>query len=359
MKRRSKVVLYLCLAAAVVAAVLFRWRWERKRQAAEHHRRGVAAFQEGNLERAAEEFQRETALAPTQPAGYYSLGIVEQRRGRYPLAARALRKAIELGATELDAPCALGFVAYRMAEYQAAVSPLRECVTRKPNDDQARYLLTQCYIGQGLSDDAEREVATLIERRPAEGQFHYVLGSLYLQRPASSQNNEAALRSLRKAIAFDKRLVGAYYSLGIVYRRMNRLHDAAQMLEQAVRRDPNNSEARRLLAATYQQLGRTADAQVQFRKVREEMTRVRHSQRLDYLMGEVLRNPQLPIAHFQLGCFYDETNELHRAAAALQTAAQLDPRWAEVHDKLALVYERMSKPQEAEKERETARRLRR
>jgi tetratricopeptide (TPR) repeat protein len=359
MKRRHKPILYFAVIALLVAAALFRMRWERSRQAAEYHRLGMAALQQGRLKEAAEEFQREAVLTANNPSAYASLGMVEKERGRYPQAARALRKALEWGADDVEIDCALGFISYRMTEYQAAVPRLRKCVRRKPDDDRSRYYLTQCYLSQGMMDDAEREIKVLIDHQPDTGQFHYILGTIYVARSASPQNNEAAMRSLRKAIAFDKNLTGAYHSLGIVYRRMNRLNDAAQMLEEAVRRDPSGYEIRRVLASVYRQMGNTAAAQEQFRRVREDMKKVRHSQRLDYLVGEaLLRNPQNPVAHYQLGCFYLETNELAKAAAALQTAAQLDPRWAEVHDKLALVHERTGKTDEAEKERETAKRLR-
>lgn len=358
MKRRHKLILYFAVTALLVAAVLFRMRWERSRQAAEHHRRGMAALQQGHLQEAAEAFQREAALTPNNPSVHASLGMIEKERGRYPQAARALRKALELGADDVEIDCALGFISYRITEYQAAVPRLRECVRRKPDDDRSRYYLTQCYLSQGMLNDAEREISVLIDRQPDTGQFHYVLGTIYVARSASPQNNEAAMRNLRKAVAFDKNLTGAYHSLGIVYRRMNRLHDAAKMLEEAVRRDPNGYEIRRVLASVYRQMGNTAAAQEQFRRVREDMKKVRHSQRLDYLMGEaLLRNPQNPVAHYQLGCFYLETNELEKATTELQSAAQLDPRWAEVHDKLALVYERIGKTDEAEQERKMAKRL--
>lgn len=359
MKRRHKPILYCALIALLAAAVLFRMRWERRRQAAEYHLQGMAALRQGRLKEAAEAFQRAAALTPNNPSVHASLGMVEKERGRYPQAARALRKALALGADEVEIDCALGFISYRMTAYQAAVPRLRKCLQRKPDDDRSRYYLTQCYLSQGMMDDAEREIRVLIDRHPDTGQFHYILGTIYMARSASQQNNKAAVRSLRKAIALDKHLTGAYHSLGIVYRRMHRLHDAAKMLEEAVRRDPNGYEIRRVLASVYRQMGNTAAAQEQFRRVREDMKKVRHSQRLDYLMGEaLLRNPQNPMAHYQLGCFYLETNELEKAAAALQTAAQLDPRWAEVHDKLALVYERTGKREEAEKERKTAKRLR-
>jgi Tfp pilus assembly protein PilF len=186
-----------------------------------------------------------------------------------------------------------------------------------------------------------------------------VLGTIYLARSASPENNKAALDSLQHAVALDDSLVGAYYSLGMIYRRLNRLSEAAESLERALKLDPNGKEIRRLLATTYQQMGKADAAQKQFRKVREQMTQERHAQRLNYLLGEAeMRSPQNPAAHFQLGCFYLETNELNKAAAALQNAARLDPRWAEVHDKLALVYQRLGKQEEANKERKTARELR-
>ncbi|MCS6860349.1 MAG: tetratricopeptide repeat protein [Abditibacteriales bacterium] len=355
MTRRLRALLYLAAVALLIGTVWLRLRWERLREAREYHRRGVAALQRGNLPEAVEAFQREVALTPHNPLAYASLGMVEKERGRYPQAARALRKALELGADDVEIDCALGFIFYRMTQYQAAVPRLKRCIRRQPDDDRSRYYLTQCYLSQGMLDDAEREIRVLIDRHPQTGQFHYVLGAIYMARSASPQNNDAAARSLRTAIAFDKNLTGAYYSLGIVYRRMNRLAEAAQMLEEALRRDPGGYEIRRVLASVYRQMGNHAAAREQFRRVRADMQKVRYSQRLDYLRGEaLLRNPQNPVAHYQLGCFYLETNELNKAAAALQTAAQLDPTWTEVHEKLAQVYERLGKRREAEQARQRA-----
>lgn len=355
--RRLKLVLYVSLLAALGAALLTRFRWERQRRAQAHDRLGMAYFNHGNLAAAAREIRREIAVTPENALAYYKLGIIELQRGQYQEARNALSQAIARRVEQPQAPCALGLAAFRMSDYSAAVQPLKQCLARNPGDDDARYLLASSYMGQARLDEAEQSFRELLNRRPNNSQVLYSLGTIYLYRPSTPANNTAALAVLQQAVAVGHAPPGAYYSLGLVYRRAGRWPEAAAALEKAVRADPQLLEARRALGLVYRRLGREQEANEQFRITRAGWAAASRDKRLTYLRNEVLRNPTNPMTHFQLGCLYEELDDNRSALAELEAAARLDPKLPDAHEHIARIDERIGKPLEAQQERALAERL--
>src|SRR5438132_376169 len=89
-----RLAVYAGLLAAVAAALIARFRWEHTRRVEDHDRRGMMAFNQGDLSTAAAELRRVIALAPERALAYYKLGIVELQRGRPQAAREALEKAL-------------------------------------------------------------------------------------------------------------------------------------------------------------------------------------------------------------------------------------------------------------------------
>jgi tetratricopeptide (TPR) repeat protein len=334
-QRPVRPVLYAGLLVTLGVAGVVRWQWERARLAREHDRQGMALFREGNLEAAAGELRQEIALAPGRAVAYYSLGLIELQRGRPQAARETLSRAMALRVEQPQAPCALGLATYRMSDYSAAVAPLQQCLARNPEDEDARYLLAQSFLGQARLDEAEAQFRELLTRQPGNGRALYALGTVYLFRPSTPANNAAALTVLQGATAREDAPAGAFYSLGLVYRRLGRWREAAASLEQAVRRDPELLEARRTLGLVYRRLGRGMEAKQQFQAVRSRWEAAHRDQHLAYLRDEAQRNPTHPMTHYQLGCLYQELGQFAGARSELETALQLDPTLPEARERLS------------------------
>jgi tetratricopeptide (TPR) repeat protein len=353
-----KRVVYGSLLAALGAALVIRARWEGEQRARVYDRLGMAYFKQGDLGAADRELRREIRLTRANALAHYKLGIIDLQRGQPQQARDALTEAIALGTDQPRAYCALGLAAFRMSDYGAAIAPLQRCIARNPDDDDARYLLAASYLGQARLDEAERDFKELLQREPKNSRFLYSLGTVYLYRPATAANNAAALAALRQAVALGNAPAGAFYTLGLVCRRAGRWQEAAAALGEALRRDPRMLEARQPLGLVYRRLGKEKEANEQFRIARAQAAAAQRDRRLTYLQGEATRNPMNPLVHFQLAALYDELKENAAARAEYETAAALDSRMPDPHDRLAEVDVRLGKTREAQRERALAQRLR-
>jgi tetratricopeptide (TPR) repeat protein len=346
-----RIFLYVGLLSALGAAVATRWLWGRTQRAEEHGRLALLAFNQGRLDDAGTELRRELAIDPGRALPYYKLGVIESRQKRYPEAREALTRAIALGVRQPQADCVLGFVEFQLADYSGAVAPLERCLAHHPEDDQARYLLAESFLGQARHDEAEKILRELIRRHPRNAQIFYVLGTVYLSRPATSANDDAAIAVLRRAIALDNTMPGAFYSLGLVYRRAGRWQEAALALQAAVRRDPKMPEARHALGQIYRRLGKVTEAREQFRIARIQSAAANRDRRISYLRGETQRNPENPMVHVELGRLLEERRERSGAAAEFESALRLNPSLAEARQHLAALHTHDAKPEGEERQR--------
>src|SRR5205823_4429949 len=144
----------------------------------------------------------------------------------------------------------LGMSYYKQGKLDAAAVELRREVAIAPERALAYYKL-------GIME--------LQQRRPKDGRLLSSLGTIYLYRASTPDNNQAALAVLRQATALRDAPAGAYYSLGRTYRRAGRWSEAAAALEEALKRDPQMLEARHALGSVYRRLGQESRASEQFR----------------------------------------------------------------------------------------------
>jgi predicted Zn-dependent protease len=90
-------------------------------------------------------------------------------------------------------------------------------------------------------------------------------------------NLESAIPLLRKAIQMKNDLRLAYVDLGAALMRQKEYSEAARMLQHAVELDPAEPDAHYRLARVYQAMGKTAESQVEFAKVRDLHQRAEES----------------------------------------------------------------------------------
>ncbi len=85
---------------------------------------GVAAFQAGQYEEAAEVFRTVVSRSPEAPQGHYMLGLSLQRQKRLAEAEAALAKAVELGASEVKYTLSLAQLRIQVKRPDAALASL-------------------------------------------------------------------------------------------------------------------------------------------------------------------------------------------------------------------------------------------
>jgi tetratricopeptide (TPR) repeat protein len=166
---------------------------------------------------------------------------------------KARQQAAELaGISPLQGHLAAAFLAIREKNNAAAEREYEGAITVAPDSSSGYIALGVLMQRQERWNDALVAFDRLLKRRPEEMSAHYQIGRTAALSGQSLDRGEQSLklwlarppRTVQPAI-----LAGAHLRLGQIYERKGR-HDAARAeLEEALRINPRNDEARRALAA--------------------------------------------------------------------------------------------------------------
>jgi tetratricopeptide (TPR) repeat protein len=312
------------------------------------------------------------------------------------LAIPELEKVIDLDPGNLDARANLGVLLFFRGEYASAVSQLHAALKIQPNlwkirallglaevhtsdaadalnDLEAAFPLIQdkkLKVEVGLElvglynqssdlDDAAGIITQLRKADPENAEVQYAAYRTYadlsgesmlelsLAAPDSAQmhqllaheetregNTNAAIAQYRKAIAIDAHLPGVHYELAEILHTSEDpvvKKEAEQEYRAAVAESPQDEKA-------ICKLGEIAAAKGDLKQTYD-----------DYAKAAALQ-PADAEAKLGLAKALIEMNEPDKALLLLEASAQLEPTSSAVHYRLATLYKKMRRPQDAERE---------
>lgn len=196
--------------------------------------------------------------------------------------------------------------------------------------DAQRALSLQLYragttlANEGRRDQAEAMLLRAIEIDPTNGNAWHALGGFYW-----AQDRDKSLEMYRASLAagtlepFFERFAG-----GRIAFVEGRLEEAAALLEEAVRIQPDHSDAVVLLGTTLSRLGRLPEA-------------------ISYLEGAAQSSPRAFWPLIELGRIYLDLGDYDQAIEALTTAAGRRADIAQTFELLAEAYARAGQAQQA------------
>jgi len=185
----------------------------------------------------------------------------------------------------------------RTGHVQEAKAAFHELITRYPDSAWMHYLLGNAYEDQQQFDKAIQEYTRALQKDPGIPNANFAIGYIYwrqqdtehartwLQREASQGCHSLANFYLgeiarterdlhnaetryRRALQCDASNAAAHLRLGIVLADEKHYPEAITQLKTAIRLDPNESSGHYHLASVYSQMGRNAEAAVEYAKVR-------------------------------------------------------------------------------------------
>jgi tetratricopeptide (TPR) repeat protein len=289
-----------------------------------HYLRGQALEEQGLLERAAESFERATALDPKFADAHNDLGEVLLRLGRTDAAIASCQRALAL-----------------RPRFAAALGNLA-------NADRARGALAAAIAGY-------RRVIAL---EPGLAEAHRNLGSALLE----AGDREAAIVSLQRAVELRPEFSGAVTQLARALIAAGRGAEAIPHFERLLRVRPADEtldEYAALLAA----LGRYEASAGCYRDL---LTRMPGNGRLHANLGHVLHclgdfraaiehcrraielEPRLPESHLHLGNSLLALNALYEADAAYGAGLEAAPDHAGLHTAHAMAERALGRLADAE-----------
>jgi len=212
---------------------------------------GVALFQHGYLEQAAESFLEVIAAKPEDPEAYYNLGTLNLRRGEFAEARRYLEQTLKLRPNYPEAWNNLGMMSAQQGRPDEAIQNFQQSLTLRPDYATALLNLGNVYRRQHAFAQAQECLEHALRIQPGDAEINFSLGMVYAQ-----QNQlPSATAYLQRAIELRPDYPEALNNLGILYVRGDDLPKAEEQFKTAIRLAPSFDQSYLNLARVYSMLG--------------------------------------------------------------------------------------------------------
>lgn len=175
------------------------------------------------------------------PSYQYSLGIFHLNNGQVDEAIKYLNNAITLNPRYDLALDGLGLAYLMKREFDQSIKFLEKCLSVNPALIDARNHLGTVYQEMGLLDKAEQEFRTAIASKTYHSKElpYYNLSRLY----QLQDKLQEALDYVNQALALNKRMVMAYSLKGQILEQLDRLPEAIDSYQQAMKYITGDKEA--------------------------------------------------------------------------------------------------------------------
>ena len=208
---------------------------------------GVALFQRGYLDQAAESFKQVISAKPQQPEAYYNLGTLYLRKNDLQQAHQYLEQTVKLRPNYPEAWNNLGMIAAESGQTDEAVRNFQQSLLLRPSYATALVNLGNLYRRQGNFGEAERLLNRALEAEPENPDVNYNLGMLY----ARQDNLPKAAEFFERAVSLRPEYPDALNNLGVLFVRQGRYAEAQERFETCIRVAPNLDQAYLNLARLY------------------------------------------------------------------------------------------------------------
>ena len=196
---------------------------------------GVAMFQHGYLDQAAESFQQVIAEKPNYPEAYYNLGTLKLKSNDYSQARQYLETTVKLRPNYPEAWNNLGMIAAHEGKPDEAVENLKRSIDQRPTYAIALLNLGNLYRRQKNYSNALECLQRALDIEPADAEASYSLGMLYAQQGQSQKAQEF----LQKSILLRPDYPEALNNLGVVFVQMQDYPKAEEQFTKCIRLVPN------------------------------------------------------------------------------------------------------------------------
>jgi tetratricopeptide (TPR) repeat protein len=253
---------------------------------------------------------------PASAEVYVSLGVSLQALGENGAAETAFDKALSLSPNLPAALYGKGVQCANKEQWPEAQVLFRRAIGASPDFLPARLELAEMLLRTGDFDGATEELHAALRLDSNNPGTHYGLGLIHLQKGEI----EDAVDEFRKALALRLHYLEAKKSLAEALTLQGKWREAADLLSQVVRADPQSDEAVMAYARALDKSGDKAESQAQYDRARqlsrEEADSFRAKGECNY--GVALRNE----------------GKLTESAAAFRKAMEETPNFCEAHDDL-------------------------
>jgi tetratricopeptide (TPR) repeat protein/peroxiredoxin len=208
---------------------------------------GVAMYQHGYFDQAAESFQHVIEMKPDDADAYYNLGTLSLKRNNFEQARTYLEKTVQLRPDYPEAWNNLGMIAAQHEQLDEAIRDFQQSLQLRPGFAIALLNLGNVYRRQRSFEKAEDCLRRSIQLQPDDPEANYSLGMLYAQQGQMSR----AADYLQRAIALRPIYPEALNNLGVLYVRGKQYAQAEDQFKTGIRVAPSFDQSYLNLARLY------------------------------------------------------------------------------------------------------------
>jgi tetratricopeptide (TPR) repeat protein len=201
-----------------------------------HFTLGVLLAGEKQYRAAQLELENANALQPETFDILYNLGLAYLRAGEYPKAELALNRALKL---KPDLPEALYLLAQVYSDQKKSVDALDLLVRAHklaPQNADIIFLLARVSMGQNYFEDAIPLLESGLQIAPKRADLRAALGESYFM----SGKTEKAIEEFKALIALEPS-AGSYAFMGLSYRHLGRFDEAKRYFQEGLKLDGRNA----------------------------------------------------------------------------------------------------------------------
>ena len=297
---------------------------------------GIGEYRQGRYHEAASSFQKARDLVPADTRVSTLLGTALTQARQYAPAKEEFRRLLAMHPEAPEPRLGLARIALRLGDYEAATRLFREVLERNPKDPQSLYNLGLVRYRAGDYVEAQDLLRRLLGEMPDHAEAHYMLGLCFMR----GGDDVRAEEELRRAIALAPENSQAHFNLAKVYARRGKRGEAEQEQEIFVRLWDRQAKDR-AAEGNARELFLTGDYASALKEYERLLTISPESGR--YQLGKAQ-------------CFL-KMKRPDEAIAALEKAVASDPKLAEAHYHLAVLYQQRGDEAKSRREREAFDRL--
>jgi len=323
--------------------------------------RAGKALDAGDAPQAIKLYEELLLQVPDSVEARTNLGAALAQVGRYDDALRQYRQALAHDPQNETVLLNLALAFYKQANYSEARGQLDTLHKLHPANQQAFFLLADCDLRLGKFQDAIALVQPAYDARPDDPAIDYILGTALIQVGQSEKGatvidrlmrngNSAvagvllgaaqyaageyklATATLRKALDANPEFPGAWTLYGRALQTGGENDKAKEAFQRGLKADPNDFDACLHLGAILRVQGDLQGAE-------------------PYLKHAALLRPDSAAAQFQIAALDAANGHLDEARGSFEKLVKQWPDFLEAHLQLALVYTRLHRTQDSERER--------
>src|SRR5260370_12163493 len=202
--------------------------------------RGRQAYESGELQISAAEFERALDVCPQRVQALLSLGKAQLMAGRVDASIESLRQITKLDPNNIEAYKVLGDALYLAGKEAEAEQSLKAGLALDPTFEPALYALGRIYYQQNRFPEAVRQFQQVIEQDPTNYRAHDNLGLCYDALYRDSDALRHFLTAFELVYKDHPEYDWAHANLADFFLKRNEYEKAFQMAAEAARRNPNS-----------------------------------------------------------------------------------------------------------------------